>query len=96
MTIADRSDIETAVLLLVVGVAVTELAVWGRRRAAIASRDAGYLAGIEAAAAVGAVGGSPQGLVRQVSDQLVATLGLARMPLPARRGRGRRPAAAAP
>ena len=76
LTIADRSDIETAILLLVVGVAVTELAVWGRRRAAIASRDAGYLAGIEAAAAVGAVGGSPQGLVRQVSDQLVATLGL--------------------
>ena len=76
LTIADRSDVETAVLLLIVGVAVTELAVWGRRRAAIASRDAGYLAGIEAAAAVGAVGGSPQALVRQVADQLVATLGL--------------------
>jgi hypothetical protein len=76
LTIADRSDVETAVLLLAVGVAVTELAVWGRRQAAIASREAGYLAGIGAAAAVGAVGGSAQTLVRQVSDQLVATLGL--------------------
>jgi len=32
LTIADRSDIETFVLLLVVGIAVTELAVWGRRQ----------------------------------------------------------------
>jgi K+-sensing histidine kinase KdpD len=40
-TITDRSDIETFVLLVVVGVAVTELAVWGRRQQALASREAG-------------------------------------------------------
>ena len=44
-TIADRSDIETFVLLVAVGIAVTELAVWGRRQQALASREAGYLAG---------------------------------------------------
>ncbi|GAA4729004.1 hypothetical protein Prum_099210 [Phytohabitans rumicis] len=76
LTIDVRSDAETLVLLLIVGVAVTELAVWGRRQAAAASRDAGYLAGIQAAATVGAVGGSSHDLIRQVSDQLVTTLEL--------------------
>ncbi|HET8682586.1 MAG TPA: DUF4118 domain-containing protein [Micromonosporaceae bacterium] len=75
-TIADRSDIETFVLLMIVGVAVTELAVWGHRQQATASRAAGYLAGIEAAASVGALGGSAQALASQVSEALVATLGL--------------------
>jgi K+-sensing histidine kinase KdpD len=75
-TIDDRADIETLVLLLAVGVAVTELAVWGRRQQALASREAGYLAGIQAAAEVGATGGSANALTREVSDQLVRTLGL--------------------
>ena len=42
-TITRRTDIETTVLLLVIGVAVTEIAVWGRRHYAIASRRTGYL-----------------------------------------------------
>ncbi len=75
-SIDDRSDIETLVLLLAVGVAVTELAVWGRRQQALASREAGYLAGIQAAAEVGATGGSGNELIKAVSDQLVRTLGL--------------------
>jgi hypothetical protein len=75
-TIADRSDIESFVLLLAVGIAVTELAVWGRRQQALASREAGYLAGIHAAAAVGATGGSPSELVKSVSHELIGTLGL--------------------
>ena len=33
-TIADRLDVETTILLLIVGGAVTELAVWGRRQEA--------------------------------------------------------------
>ena len=45
-TINRQTDIETTVLLLVIGVAVTELAVWGRREHAAASRRAGYLDGI--------------------------------------------------
>ena len=33
-TIADRDDVETAVLLTLVGIAVTEIALWGRRQQA--------------------------------------------------------------
>ncbi len=75
-TITNRADVETSVLLVVVGVGVTELAVWGRRQQALASRDAGYLAGIQAAAEVGATGGSSFALVEQVSAELIRTLGL--------------------
>ena len=75
-TIADRTDIETFVLLLLVGIAVTELAVWGRRQQALASLEAGYLAGVRAAAAVSAVGGSPSELIKTVSRELIDTLGL--------------------
>jgi K+-sensing histidine kinase KdpD len=49
-TITRRTDIETTVLLLVIGAAVTEIAVWGRRHYAIANRRAGYLDGINNAA----------------------------------------------
>ena len=45
-TINRQTDIETTVLLLVIGVAVTELAVWGRRQQTAASRRAGYLDGM--------------------------------------------------
>ena len=58
-TITDRSDIETAVLLLAVGIGVTQLAVWGRRQHADASRDAGYLDGIRAAAEAVSFGHPP-------------------------------------
>jgi len=75
-TIDDRADIETLVLLLAVGIAVTELAVWGRRQQALASREAGYIAGIQAASEVGATGGSANALIKEVSDQLIRTLGL--------------------
>ena len=75
-TIDDTADVETLVLLLAVGVAVTELAVWGRRQQGIASREAGYIEGIQAAAEVGATGGSANPLIKAVSNQLVQTLGL--------------------
>jgi hypothetical protein len=75
-TISNRSDIETAVLLLLVGVGVTELAAWGRRQHLLASRQAGYLAGIQAAAQVVAGGGALNPLVEQVAGQLTRILGL--------------------
>jgi K+-sensing histidine kinase KdpD len=75
-TITRRTDIETAVLLLVIGVAVTEIAVWGRRHYAIASRRAGYLDGINNAARAVAAGGSAPALIDQVSGQLVRLLSL--------------------
>lgn len=74
-TINRQTDIETTVLLLVIGVAVTELAVWGRRERVAASRRAGYLAGIgvtvEAAAA-----GAGSDLIEEVSGQLTRVLSL--------------------
>ena len=75
-TITRRSDIETFLLLLVVGLTVTELAVWGRRQQALVSRQAGYLAGIHAAAESGATGRSSSGLIKDVRSQLIDTLDL--------------------
>ena len=75
-TINRRTDIETTVLLLIVGVAVTEIAVWGRRQHAAASRRAGYLDGINAAAQAAAAGDSPSELIDQVSGSLAEVLSL--------------------
>jgi len=75
-SITSRNDIETTVLLLVIGVAVTELAVWGRRQYATASRRAGYLEGINGAAHAVAAGGSPAVLIDQVTRQLTQLLRL--------------------
>jgi K+-sensing histidine kinase KdpD len=74
--ITRRADIETTVLLLVIGVAVTEIAVWGRREHAAASRRAGYLDGINAAAQAAASGSSPSALIDQVASQLSRVLSL--------------------
>ena len=76
-TIARRADLETTILLLVIGVAVTEIAVWGRRQHAVASRRAGYLDGINAAAEAAASGSSPSALTEQVAGQLTRVLSLA-------------------
>jgi len=75
-TITRRTDIETTVLLLAIGVAVTEIAVWGRRQHAAASRRAGYLDGINAAAKAVATGDSPAALIDQVSARLTELLSL--------------------
>jgi K+-sensing histidine kinase KdpD len=75
-TITRRTDIETTILLLVIGVAVTEIAVWGRRQHAAASRRAGYLEGINAAAQAVAAGGSTGALVDQVSASITELLAL--------------------
>jgi K+-sensing histidine kinase KdpD len=76
LAIERRDDVATTVLLLLVGIAVTELAVWGRRRAADASREAGYLAGVLTAAETAATGGSPTTLIGEVCEQMTNTLGL--------------------
>ncbi|QNN53431.1 DUF4118 domain-containing protein [Nocardioides mesophilus] len=44
--ITDADDIEATVLLLVIGTLVTEVALWGHRQQARASRRAGYLDGV--------------------------------------------------
>ena len=75
-SITRRTDIETTVLLLLIGVAVTEIAVWGRRQSGAASRRAGYLDGISSAAQAVAAGGSAAVLIEQVSGQLTRLLSL--------------------
>lgn len=75
-TITRRADIETTALVLAVGVAVTEIAVRGRRQQAAAGRWAGYLDGIGAAARAVASGTEPQQLIEQVRGQLTRLLGL--------------------
>jgi hypothetical protein len=54
-TINSRADLETAVLLLLVGLAVSEVAAWGRRRQAeVIRRDAGVYGIDEAVASMSA------------------------------------------
>ncbi|WP_185065227.1 DUF4118 domain-containing protein [Pseudonocardia eucalypti] len=73
--ITKRADIETAVLLMLVGAAVTEVALWGRRQQARASREQGYLDGVlRTAAAVGAGRSSVDTLIGHVCDQVADLL----------------------
>jgi K+-sensing histidine kinase KdpD len=74
-SIYDRADTETAVLLLLVGAAVTEVALWGRREQARASREQGYLDGVlGTAAAVAAGRSSTADLIDLVCRQIVEIL----------------------
>jgi uncharacterized protein DUF4118 len=76
-SVEDRHDIETGLLLLAVGVVVTEIALWGRRQHALAGETAGYLAGLHDASQTAAVGGgSPSVLIDRVCAQMVKILGL--------------------
>jgi K+-sensing histidine kinase KdpD len=75
-SITRATDIETTILLLVIGIAVTEIAVWGHRQYASASRTSGYLDGINAAARAVAEGESPAALPDQISARLVQLLSL--------------------
>lgn len=76
-TVLDRQDVEVTVLLLVVGLAVTEIALWGRRQQARASRQAGYLDGVLRAADLVALhGAAPEVLTGQVAEQITAVLGI--------------------
>ncbi len=75
-SISARTDIETTVLLFGVGMAVTELAVWGRRQHHRAAETAGYLAGLTATADAALTGGSPTKLVHRVAQELTRVLDL--------------------
>jgi K+-sensing histidine kinase KdpD len=76
-TITDPADVETAVLLVLVGIAVSEIALWGRRQQAKASREQGYLDGVLTTAATVGVGRRPTtSLVDDVRAQIVDILQL--------------------
>lgn len=75
LTITDRTDVETTVLLLLVGVAVTEIALWGRRQQARSSRRVGFLAGIVSSARLVAAADTPPSvLINHVQRQVVEAL----------------------
>ncbi len=76
-TIAQAADIRTAVLLLVVGVAVSQLAARARRLKVIAITDARYLAEIHDTAELAQTARSPDAVVDQVRRQLTSLLDLA-------------------
>jgi len=73
--VAKSDDIEATVLLVLISVAVTEVALWGRRQQAGASRRSGYLDGVLGAARAVAEGDVPGTTVvdvvaRQITEVL--------------------------
>jgi K+-sensing histidine kinase KdpD len=74
LTIENQDDIESTILLVVIGAAVTEIAIWGRRQQARASRQSGYLAGVMTTSNAVASGGSTQTVIDQVRTELIAVL----------------------
>lgn len=72
--INDSSDVEVTALLVIVGLAVTELALWGGRQQATASRRAGYLDGVLSASQVVAGESSSTALADQVADLVTEML----------------------
>ncbi|HUA30271.1 MAG TPA: DUF4118 domain-containing protein [Streptosporangiaceae bacterium] len=75
-TISRPSDIRTSVLLLVVGVAVSQLAARARRLKVVAITDARYLAEIHETAQLAQTARSPGEVVDQVKRQLIGLLDL--------------------
>jgi K+-sensing histidine kinase KdpD len=75
LTIHNPDDIVVTVLLVLVGIAVTEIALWGRRQQARGSRRAGYLDGVFGTAKIIAVReASPTDLINRVASQIVEVL----------------------
>lgn len=75
-TIAKPADVTTAVLLLLVGLAVSQLAARARRLQVIAITDAGYLAQIHDTAELTQTARSPDAVVDHVKQQLTGLLDL--------------------
>jgi hypothetical protein len=75
-TINDHHDIETTLLLLIVGAAVTELAVWGRRQESVVHRQSEQLTELNLGAHLTVDGRSPSQLIEQVNQRLIDLLEL--------------------
>jgi Domain of unknown function (DUF4118) len=74
--IFDRDDVETAVLLLAIGIAVTEISQWGRRQQLASTRREGYLSGVAHAARMAADGSSAEDLIATVERMITDVLDL--------------------
>lgn len=75
-TIDHGNDIATAALLLVVGLAVSQLAVRARRLRVVTAADAGHVARLHDSAELSRTAGSADTVVERVRRQLVDTLEL--------------------
>jgi K+-sensing histidine kinase KdpD len=80
--IRSSADVTTFVLLLVVGVAVSQLAAYARRLKVVAITDAGYLAQIHQTAALTQTAKSPEDVVDHVREQLAGLLDVENAGLP--------------
>lgn len=79
LSISSAVDVETFLLVLAVGVAVTEVAQWGRRQQAVALKRQGYLQGLETIARAASAGtSSPSTLVDAACAHMVNVLSLDR------------------
>ncbi|HTJ67151.1 MAG TPA: DUF4118 domain-containing protein [Actinospica sp.] len=76
LTITHHADAQTTALLLVVGIATTELAVAARRRARVVAVDEALLAVVQSTAALVARGTAAHEVTAQVTVQLKAILAL--------------------
>lgn len=72
--IDDPNDVEVTILLVVVGMAVTEIVLWGRRQQARASKRAGYLSGILSTSQIVAGGLPSTELAEEVAAHLTDLL----------------------
>ncbi|MFE6099318.1 DUF4118 domain-containing protein [Streptomyces laurentii] len=77
LDIRGRADVETAVLLLLVGLIVSRLGARGRLLGTVALRDARHLERLHTTTRLAESSRSPDDLVRVVRSQLVELLGLA-------------------
>jgi hypothetical protein len=75
-TISHSADVTTFILLLVVGVAVSQLAARARHLRVITITDENYLSQIHEAAALAQSARSPDAVVEHVREQLISVLGL--------------------
>jgi K+-sensing histidine kinase KdpD len=76
--IDSAEDVEVAVLLLAVGLAVTELALWGQRQRADLGRQRGYLDGVMATAESVAQDAGATAVTNAVADRIREVLDLDR------------------
>ena len=79
LAIHDSNDVEAAVLLVLIGAAVTEVALWGHRQQSRANRRAGYLDGVLGTAEIVTLSEeSPEILIAHVADQIKQILDVSR------------------
>jgi len=78
LAINDQNDIEATVLLVLIGAAVTEVALWGYRQQTRASRRAGYLDGVLGTVEIVMLRHeTPEALIHHICEQIKLVLGVA-------------------